>query len=98
MNGMKWFGLAVHLLLGALFPFILVGGIILIYGFMTPPTLTQRLTGIAIAVVYGAVIIGANIMTLRRLPESRNRWYWLLMHVIVWVVACILIFIMLRIR
>lgn len=94
---MKWFGLAVHVLLGALFPFILVGGIIQIYGFMAPPTLAQRLTGIAIIIVYGAVIIGANIMILRRITDTMSKWYWLLMHSIAWLIACILIFIMLRI-
>lgn len=91
----KWLGIIAHLVLGALFPFVLIGGIVLIYGFMAPSTGAQKAYGLVIVSVYTLLLIGINVWTLRRL-DFQGRWRWLLIHVFTWAAAVITSFAMLR--
>lgn len=95
MDRKKWFGLASHLLLGFLFPYVLIGGIVLLYGFMAPSTGSQKAYGTVIILVYALLIIGTNLWTLRRL-DFRAKWRWLVIHTALWAAAAIASFAMLR--
>lgn len=96
MNTKKWIGLTVHLLLGALFPYVFVGCVILIYGFMSPPTSSQKLWGIVIALAYVAILFMVNFIALRSLGTKKDKWYRLALHGIVFVLACAVSFMVLR--
>jgi hypothetical protein len=91
----KWLGLIAHLVLGALFPYVLIGGIVLLYGFMAPSTGSQKAYGLVIVSVYTLLLIGVNVWTLRRL-DFQARWRWLIIHVLAWAAAVITSFAMLR--
>ncbi|MCM3629938.1 hypothetical protein M3194_21625 [Paenibacillus glycanilyticus] len=95
MDRKKWVGVIVHLLLGFLFPYVLVGGIVLVYGFMAPSTGSQKAYGTVIILVYALLVIGTNLWTLRRL-DFRSKWRWLVIHTICWAAAAIGSFAMLR--
>ncbi|WP_336786503.1 hypothetical protein [Paenibacillus sp. MMO-177] len=95
MERIKWFGAIAHLLLGFLFPYVLIGGIVLVYGFMAPSTGSQKAYGIAIVLVYALIILGVNLWTMRRM-DFRSKWRRLVIHALCWAAAAIVSFAMLR--
>ncbi|AJY77039.1 hypothetical protein [Paenibacillus beijingensis] len=88
-------GIVFHLILGLLFPYILVGSILLLYGFMTPPTVKEQWTGTLIAFIYAAVLIVLNVWLLRRL-HIRERMKRLLLHAAVWAASAAAMLLWLR--
>ncbi|MFF2089685.1 hypothetical protein [Paenibacillus sp. NPDC058174] len=98
MSRLSWLGIILNVLLGLIFPFVLVGGIVLIYGFMSPPTGVQRIEGVAILLVYLSSLIAINVTVLRKLSTAKERWYRLLIHAMWFIAALIASFIWLRIR
>ncbi|WP_042161804.1 hypothetical protein [Paenibacillus gorillae] len=97
MSKLSWLGIILNVLLGLMFPYVLVGGIVLIYGFMSPPTGIQRIEGIAILLVFLLSLIVVNVTVLRKLPTAKERWYRLLIHAMWFIAALIASFIWLRI-
>ncbi|GLX68086.1 hypothetical protein [Paenibacillus glycanilyticus] len=95
MDKKKWFGVLAHLVLGWLFPYVLVGGIVLVYGFMAPSTGAQKAYGLVILLVYALLIMGTNLWTLRSL-DFRSKWRWGMIHTFIWAGAVLLSFAMLR--
>ncbi|NIK67994.1 hypothetical protein [Paenibacillus sp. BK720] len=95
MDRRKWLGTIAHLLLGILFPYVLIGGIVLVYGFMAPSTASQKAYGAAIILVYALLILGVNLWTLRRM-DFRSKWRWIVIHTLCWAAAAIASFAMLR--
>jgi len=91
----KWIGIISHAVLGFLFPYVFVGGIILVYGFMSPPTPDQRVWGITISALYLLAFIAANLLTLRRLPP-KSFWARLLLHAAIWFISCTISFAAIR--
>ncbi|MFF2479501.1 hypothetical protein [Paenibacillus sp. NPDC058071] len=97
MSPIKWLSIIAHLLLGAVFPYVLVGSILLLFGFMSPPTITERLTGAAIAGVYLLILIAVNVGVQHRLPSGKDRGLWLLINAVALIVAAIFSFSMIRV-
>ncbi|MCK9862491.1 hypothetical protein [Paenibacillus sp. ATY16] len=95
MDRKKWLGAIAHLLLGIVFPYVLIGGIVLVYGFMAPSTGSQKAYGTAIVLIYALLILGVNLWSLRRL-DYRSKWRWLVIHTLCWATGAIASFAMLR--
>jgi len=91
----KWIGIIAHVLLGFLFPYVFVGSVILVYGFMSTPAPSQRAWGIAISAVYLLAFIAANLFTLRGLAP-RSFWARLLLHAAIWFISCTISFAAIR--
>ncbi|UVI27642.1 hypothetical protein [Paenibacillus spongiae] len=81
MRARQWIGAVAHLLLGFLFPYVFIGSIVLINGFMSPSTPKQKLMGTVIAVVYTILLIAVNWLTLKGLPR-RVRLTSILVHIV----------------
>jgi hypothetical protein len=69
----------------------------LIYGFMVPSTPKEKLMGTAIAVLFLAILITVNILTLKGLPR-RTKAIGVLIHLFAFAISALLMFIWLRFK
>lgn len=84
MKTWNWTFAVLNLLLGFLFPYALVGGIVLIYGFMTPPTPKQQWYGIALAIGYLLIALAINLLAVRKIKDGKSRWQTAAFHALAW--------------
>lgn len=95
MRTRQWIGAVAHVLLGFLFPYVVIGSIILINGFMAPSTPQQKVTGTIIALVYTILLVAVNWLTLKGL-KKRARTTAILVHIASFAGAALLMFMSLR--
>ncbi|MBB3110319.1 hypothetical protein FHS18_002386 [Paenibacillus phyllosphaerae] len=88
-------GIVAHFILGLMLPYVVVGSVVLLYGFMAPPTDAERTKGLIIGIIYLAFFIGVNFLTLRGLP-GRQRLQLFLVQFAVFMVAAVSMFASLR--
>lgn len=96
MKTWGWIGMAGSFVLGLLFPYVLVGGIILLYGFMGPPTMQQRVYGLVIVCVYLLLVGALNYFSTRTFPERKERYLRLFAHLLAWVLGAAISFVWIR--
>lgn len=79
----RWVGILGSAGLGILFPYTLVGCILLLNGFMAPSRPSDKLLGIGIAALYILILILINAYALRGL-DARARRRALSVNLLVW--------------
>ena len=91
MNVRRWIGAIAHLLLGLAFPYVLIGTVILLSGFMAPSTAKQKLAGAVIAIAYLGLIAAVNYLALKGMSR-RNKTISAFVHVIAFAAASMFMF------
>ncbi|WP_036579526.1 hypothetical protein, partial [Paenibacillus darwinianus] len=82
----KWIGITAHAALGLVFPYVLGGTIVLLYGLMTPSVGADKFVGALIAGTYLALIAAVNWATLRE-EAPRGVGAGVLRHAAAWLTA-----------
>ncbi|MCF2942717.1 hypothetical protein [Paenibacillus tarimensis] len=91
----KWAGIAANAALGFIFPYVLAGVVVLVYGFMQPSERIDQIFGILIAAGYAGLVAAVNWITLRG-NSAPAVAQGLILNVLSWTVACALTMILQR--
>ncbi|HUC90565.1 MAG TPA: hypothetical protein VMS09_00900 [Paenibacillus sp.] len=91
----KWIGIAAHAALGVVFPYVLGGTIVLLYGLMTPSVVEDKVIGALIAGTYLALLAAVNWAILRG-ETRRGIGAGLLRHAAAWLAAAAVMFYLVR--
>ncbi|PZD93696.1 hypothetical protein DNH61_24095 [Paenibacillus sambharensis] len=85
----KWAGIAANAALGLIFPYVLAGVVLLVYGFMQPAERIDQIFGILIAAGYTGLVAAVNWITLRG-QAAAAVWQGLFLNALAWSAACAL--------
>lgn len=91
----RMLGLLGHFVLGAVFPYVLGGVIVLLTGIDAPSGTTDQLRGLFIAAVYLMLLAGLNFYALRG-PARLSARRAAALHAIVWITAAAVSLMLLR--